>query len=169
MKPCPDFQEKLMMDAYGELQPKDRFVLERHLKGCEGCRRERDRLANLLERIKETMPPPEMPQALYSEMTRSIIKKLKDKQDKTWWRKLRWTGGYRTIPALAAACLIVFVIGWFSIKTLNRSSPSRTMFTQGSGHQPVVEDIEVIENLEFLEDMDILNKLVDRVDDRNFL
>jgi anti-sigma factor RsiW len=169
MKPCPDFKEKLMMDAYGELQPKDRFVLDRHLKGCEGCRRERDRLAQLLERIKETMPSPEIPQALSREMSGSIIKNLKEKQEKTWWRKLRWTGGYRTIPAFAAACLIVFVIGWFSFKTMSQSSPSRTMFTQGSEPQPVVKDIEVIENLEFLEDMDILNKLVERVDERDFL
>jgi predicted anti-sigma-YlaC factor YlaD len=169
MKPCPDFKEKLMMDAYGELQQEDRFVLESHLKSCEGCRRERDRLARLLERIKETVPSPEIPPALSREMTGSIIKNIKATQEKTWWRKLRWTGGYRTIPALAAACLIVFVIGWFSIKTLNQSSPSRTMFTQGSEHQPVVQDIEVIENLDFLEDMDILNKLVERVDERDFL
>ena len=169
MESCPDFKEKLMMDVHGELDQKDRFTLERHLKGCEGCRRERDRLARLLERIKETNPLPEFPRALSWEMTGSIVKNLKEKQAKTKWQGMRWPGGYRFIPAFAAACLIVLAIGWFGLKTLNRPSPSQTMFTQSSGHQPVGEDVEVIQNLEFLEDMDILHKLVERVDEKDFL
>jgi anti-sigma factor RsiW len=169
MEPCPDYKEKLMMHVYGELEQKDCFALERHLKECEGCRRERDRLARLLERIKETLPAPEVSPVLSREMTGSILRELKEKKEKTWWRKLRVTGGYRAIPAFAAACLIVIAIGWFGIKTLDRSSPSQTTFTQGSEHQLVGEDSEVIQNLEFLEDMDILNKLVERVDERDYL
>ena len=169
MGPCPDFKEKLMMDAYGELEQNDRFTLERHLKGCEGCRRERDRLGRLLGRIKETMPSPEFSRALLSEMTGSIVKNLKEERKKTKWQTMRWHGGYRIIPSLAAACLIVFALGWFGLKTLTRPSPTQTVSTQGSGHQPGGEDIEVIENLEFLEDMDILNKLVERVDEKDFL
>ena len=158
-----------MMDTYGEIEQKDRIALERHLKGCEGCRRERDRLARLLERIKETMPSPEFSGALSREMTGSIVGRLKEKQEKSWRQKLRWTGEYRFIPALAAACLVVFVLGWLGIKTLNQSSTYRPMVTEGSENQLGVQDMEVIQNLEFLEDMDILNKLVDRVDERDFL
>ena len=169
MEPCPDYKEKLIMDAHGELEQKDRFTLERHLKECEGCRQERDQLARLLERIKETLPSPEVSRVFSWEMTGSILRELKKKKKKDWWRKLRWTGGYRAIPALAAACLILFAIGWFGIKTLDRSSPSQTMLTQGSKHQLAGEDIDVIQNLEFLEDMDVLNKLVERVDERDYL
>jgi anti-sigma factor RsiW len=169
MEPCPDYKEKLIMDIYGELEQKDRFALERHLKECEGCRRERDRFARLLERIKETLPSPEIPRALSREMTGSILRELKEKKENTWWRKPRWTRGYRAIPALAAACLIVLAVSWFGIKTLERSLPSKTMFTQGSEHKLAGEDIEVIQHLEFLEDMDILNQLVERVDERDYL
>ena len=169
MEPCPDYKEKLEMDVYGELEQKDRFALERHLKDCEGCRRERDRFARLLERIKETLPSPEVPRALSREMTMSILREFKEKKKNTWWRKPGWTGGYRVIPALTAACLILLAVSWFGIKTLDRSSPSKTMLTQGSGHQFAGEDIEVIQNLDFLEDMDILNQLVERVDRGKYL
>ena len=169
MEPCPDYKEKLEMDVYGELEQKDRFALERHLKDCEGCRRERDRIARLLERIKDAHPSPEVSRLVSRDMTGAILRELKEKKEKTRWRKPRWTWGYRAIPALAAACLIVLAIGWFGLKTLDRSSSSQMMSTKGPGHQLVGEDMEVIQNLEFLEDMDILNQLVERVDERDYL
>lgn len=169
MEPCQDYIEKLMLYAYGELEQRDRVALKEHLKGCEGCRQEQERLVRLLELIKETMPSPELSQVQSRRMTGSVVRELKEKQEKTWWRTWRMTRGYRAVSALAAACLIVFVISWFSIKTLKQSPPSQTMFAQGTEHSLNGEDIEVIENLEFLEQMDVLNKLVERVDESSFL
>ena len=168
MEPCQGYKEKLILDAYGELDQKERFALERHLRKCEGCRRERERVIRFFERIKETMPSPELSPAQSRELTSAIVSNVVDKNKKSWWRNREVTGGYRLIPALAAACLIIVALGWFSLKVLNPSPSSQPITGQSAGSL-IVEDMEVIENLEFLEEMDILDKLVERVDERNVL
>jgi len=169
MEPCQDYKERLLLNAYGELDQKGRLALEEHLRVCEGCRRERERVSLLLERMKETMPSHELSTAQSRELTDSIMRKLGEKQRKSWWQKWDLTGGYRLIPALAAACLIIVTLGWFSLKVLNPTPSSQPILGQNGEVSLITEDMEVIENLEFLEEMDILDKLVERVDDRNLL
>jgi anti-sigma factor RsiW len=169
MEPCQGYKEKLMLDVYGELNEKERFALERHLKNCEGCRRERERVSLFLERMKESMPAPEVSPAQSRELTNAIMRKLEEKSEKSWWKKWDLTAGYRLIPALAAACLIIVALAWFSLKVLNESPSSQPILGKNGEVSLITEDREVIENLEFLEEMDVLDKLVERVDDRNVL
>ena len=169
MEPCQGYKEKLMLDAYGELDQKERSALEEHLRKCEGCRRERERMGLFLEQVKESMPGPEFSPAQSRELTGSIMRKLGENQKKSWWQKWDLTGGYRLIPALAAACLIMVALGWFSLKALNNSPSSPPISGQNGEVSLISEDMEVIENLEFLEEMDILDKLVERVDDKSVL
>ena len=60
-------------------------------------------------------------------------------------------------------------LGWFSLKALNNSPSSPPISGQNGEVSLITEDMEVIENLEFLEEMDILDKLVERVDDKSVL
>ena len=168
MEPCQGYKEKLILDAYGELDHKERFALEGHLRKCEGCRRERERVSRFLERMKKAMPTTELSPDQTSELTGAIVRKLGEKQKRSWWRKWDLTGGYRLIPTLAAACLIIVALGWFSLKVLNPSPSSQPISVQSAGSL-IAEDMEVIENIEFLEEMDILDKLVERVDERDVL
>lgn len=169
MKPCQGYQEKLMLDAYGELDERERFTLEKHLRECEGCRRERERLSLLLERMIESVDRPELSPAESRELTNMIFSKLRRNREKSWWWRWDLTGGRRLIPALAAACLIVVALGWFSLKGLHHSATTRPILGQNGELSLIAEDMEVIENLEFLEEMDILDKLVEKVDDKNLL
>jgi hypothetical protein len=116
--------------------------------------------------MKEIIPTPELSPMQSRELTDAITRKLGEKQKKSWWQKWDLTGGYRLIPALAAACLIIVALGWFSLKVLNDSPSSQPIVGQNGGSSLITEDMEVIENLEFLEEMDILDKLVERVDNR---
>ena len=56
MEPCQGYKEKLILDAYGELDQKERSALEEHMRKCEGCRRERERVSRFRESMKESMP-----------------------------------------------------------------------------------------------------------------
>ena len=44
MKPCSDYQEMLLLDVYGELNPAERRAWENHLSTCEHCRKEKEQL-----------------------------------------------------------------------------------------------------------------------------
>jgi anti-sigma factor RsiW len=169
MEDCQDFKEKLILDAHGELDQTERFALEGHLRKCKACHRERERLVHFLSQIKEAVPSPELTSAQSRELRGFIERKIGEKKERSWWRKWDVTGGHRLIPALAAACLIFVALGWFSLKVLNDSPSSQPFLGQNGDVSLVTEDMEVIENLEFLEEMDILDKLVERVDDRNVL
>ena len=122
-----------------------------------------------LDQIKEAVPSPELSSARSRELTNFIGRKIREKHEKSWWRKWDVTGGRRLIPALAAACLIMVALGWFSLKSLNHSPPSQALLGQGANYPLIAEDMEVIENIEFLEEMDILDQLVERVDNRSVL
>ncbi|MDX9817532.1 MAG: zf-HC2 domain-containing protein, partial [Desulfococcus multivorans] len=54
MKPCNAYQKRLWLDVYGELKPKEKYGLERHLSVCPECRGERDTLLNLIGRVSKT-------------------------------------------------------------------------------------------------------------------
>lgn len=169
MKSCQDFEEKLILDAHGELDRTERLALEGHLKECAVCRRERERLVHFLDQIKEAVPSPELSSAQSRELRGLIERNLGEKKERSWWRKWDVIGGHRLIPALAAACLIIVALGWFSLKGLNDSPFHQPFLSQNGGVSLVSEDMEVIENLDFLEEMDILDELVERVDNRNLL
>ncbi len=169
MEPCSGYKEKLILDACGELDRKERSALEEHMRKCKGCRRERERLSRFRESMKEIMPTPKLSPTQSRELTGVIMRKFGETDKKSWWQKWDLTGGYRLIPTLSAACLIIVALGWFSLKALNNSPSSQPIAGQNGEVSLITEDMEVIKNLEFLEEMDVLDKLVERVDDRNLL
>ena len=167
MKPCQDHQETLLLDVYGELAPKERSAWERHLEVCEGCRQERERLLHLVHRLKETMPSPRVSPERASALADSIKRNLRGERKKRWWEKELWGLQNRLIPALAAVCLLIVAFGWFSLREYRPSLPFWEISNPNSEEQRIATDLELIKNLELLEEMDVIQKLVHVVNDRN--
>lgn len=169
MKPCEDRQQSLLLDIYDELTPGERAAWERHLEVCEGCRQERNRLMELLEGVRAAMPSPTLSPEKARAMTRAITERLRGTKEQRWWER-RWVWfPNRLVPALAALCLVVAAFVWFSVRDQQRPSALREARVPGSEPQILAQDLDIIKNLELLEEMDVLEKLVRVVDEKNTL
>ena len=160
MEPCPEYRETLWSDVYGELDLGKRPAWEKHLETCEGCRKEREQLALLLQTVEGNMPTPTLSRKAAETLTSAITRKLRGEREETWWQKRVWGVPHRLIPALAAASILIGVLGWFGIRGLLSPSSLRSVSHLKSEEQILVRDLDIIENLELLEEMDTLGKLV---------
>jgi len=169
MKACPNHQETLWLDVYGELDPVKRSVWEQHLETCAGCREERQRLLGLLDRVKDQMTPPQLPPKKASALSWSIKRGLREQQaTPQWWKGLLGEPN-RLIPSLVAVSLVFVALGWFTINKVYGPSSLQKFSSPKSEEQMVVKDSEVINNLDLLEEMDTLRKLVQVVDNRDII
>jgi hypothetical protein len=168
MTPCADRRETLFLDVHGELPSSERQAWERHLETCAGCRGERHELVRLLEAAREIMTVPALPAEKAERLRHSITRSWMAEQLPTrWWQGLLVGVRLRPLPALAAACLLLVVLGWFGwrgfqVRSLNGlvgETPERIM----------VSDLEVVENLDLLEEMDDIGRVVRVVDDRDIV
>ena len=166
MKSCPDHQETLWLDVYGELAADERPAWEKHLETCEPCRSERQKLLKLLDVTKEAMSSPLSPEESRA-LQDSISRTLRRDFDKKWWEKWFFGITARPIPALVAVSLLVVVLGWLGFSQFRTPSAVRTAWSPVSKEEMVAEDLEVIENIELLEQMEVLEKVVRAVDQRN--
>lgn len=164
MKPCPDHNETLWLDVYGELDPNERPAWEKHLETCEGCRQEREQILRLLKAVKVNMPSPALSHEKAGALVRSITRKLREKREEKWWRKQPWGIPNKFIPALAAACILIVVFSWLSMKGPKSSSSMRSISNLKSEEEILVKNFDIIQNLELLEEMDTLQKLVQVID-----
>jgi len=169
MKPCPDKKETLWLDVYGELDPHRRPIWEKHLENCERCRQERKRLLSLLQTMKDTMPSPTLSHELSRSLAHSITRKLREKQEKTWWRNRLLDIPQRLVPAMAAATILIAALGWFSLKMFRSPSSVSNISNYKVEEQIIAKDLDVIKNLDLLEEMDALQKLVQVVDHEDII
>jgi anti-sigma factor RsiW len=169
MKACPNHQETLWLDVYGELDPIERSAWERHLETCTGCREERQRLLGLLDLVRDEMDPPLLSPKKARALSWSIKRGLREQRATTrWWKGLLGMPN-RLIPALAAVSLVIVALGWFAINKVQSPSSFQNLSGLKSEEQMIVKDLEVIDNLDFLEEMDTLRKLVQVVDNRDII
>ena len=166
MKACPDRYDTILLAAYGELDPEQRRDWEEHRTACPGCRDEYQAVIRFLGRIKESMPVPELSEKRASSMLWSVKQELRKEREKPSWWKEWLVRPSRLVPALATACLVLIIFGWFGMNLIQ--SPDTDQDSPGpiAENQAVVKDLEVIKNIDFLEDMDTLQELV-TVLDRN--
>lgn len=169
MKACQDHQETLLLDVYGELTPTEREAWERHLKECQDCSRERERLHQLLLQLKEATPASYLSAEKAGALTEAILKARQKEGERRWWKGKLWAFPYRFVPAIAAVCLMIMVFGWFGLREIKTPSSFQTGGNLYSEQQMIARDLEVIRNLELLEEMEVLEKLVSVVDERNSL
>jgi hypothetical protein len=167
MAPCPDRLEALWLDAYGELDMDQHLKLEKHMLGCEACREERQKMARLIQYVKENSPYSVFSPEENSARVRSIMRELRNEQRENGWGKKLFGRPWKLIPALAAASIIIVAFSWFSLKDFKNSSDQISTALKPD-QQLITEDLDVIENLELLEEMDALQKLVKFVDTRQY-
>jgi len=116
MKPCTHYQETLLLDVYGELNPPERPEWEKHLEQCKPCRSERERLLSMLRTVKATMPSQDMTSEKAEGLPISIRRAWREGLEKKPNRKTFWGTPARFAPALATACVVIAVGSWFSFK-----------------------------------------------------
>ena len=165
MKPCSDYQEMLLLDVYGELNPAERRVWENHLSTCEHCRKEKEQLLRLLQTIKTALPAPTLSPDKIAEHVRSIQWKLREEANLPWWRKVRFHLPQRLIPALTTACLLLIIVSWFGLKEFRKFGILSTSPQTTSEEQINRNDLEVVKNLDFLKEMEDVEKLVKHLDE----
>jgi len=165
MKQCSDYQEMLLLDVYGELNPLERHAWANHLGTCEHCRKEKEHLVRLLQTIKTALPTPTLSPDKIAEHVRSIQGKLKEEANLPWWRKLGFRLPQRLIPALTTACLLLIIVSWFGLKEFRKLDILSTSHQTISEEQINSKDLEVVENLDFLKEMGDVEKLVKHLDE----
>ena len=167
MKFCQDRQETMLLDVHDELAPHERSAWEAHLEVCEGCRQERDRLRQLLQCMKEVMPSPNLSPEKAAALADSLLEALKEERGRRWWQGKVWGFPNRLIPAFASVCLAIVVFAWFGMREVESPPRFQAKTDLYSEHQMIAKDLDVIRNLELLEEMEVLEKLVRVVDERN--
>jgi anti-sigma factor RsiW len=170
MSGCPDRYENILLDIYGELDSSQRSSLVQHLASCQGCREERQKVLQLVERIRGGFQAMVLSEDKAKALSSSIRRKLlEEKAPRPFWK--RFLSPRRIVPALAAACIVVVSVGWFGLRMVSHS-PSQDLKNARNAvqeRQINPNDIEVISNLDLLEELDVLKILVHVVDGKETL
>jgi anti-sigma factor RsiW len=156
------------LDVYGELDAAERSVFHRHLARCKACRDEHERVLRLLQRIREKIPDPILSPEKVGDMSLLVRKALEEKATIPRWKGL-FDSPRKLIPALAAACIVVISVGWFSLRMFQGPPSEQRLINLAPENKLGPTDMEVISNLDLLQDLDVLNKLVQVVDGRRIL
>ncbi len=167
MTVCLDMQEHLLLDVYGELDSPQRSALRQHLAGCPRCREEHRELLRLLSRIKEAVPAA-MPSEEKARALSSLINRKLLQEETPWPYRKRLLSPGRLLPALAAFCLVIICVGWFTFR-MHLTGPSHDdPYARNAikEEQLSPNDLEIVRNLDLLEDLDVLKMLVRAVDDK---
>jgi anti-sigma factor RsiW len=165
MKACADREEALVLDVYGELSPGDRPAWERHLETCRACREERQRWVQIVKAAREAMPAPAILPEDTEALQRSLTRRWRGERSTPGWHGLFVGIPLKPLPALAAACMVLTIAGWFVLHWIQNRSLARTI--PEAQKQITVSDLEVLENLDLLEEMDDIEKVVQVIDHRN--
>jgi len=156
---CRNQNETLMLDVLEELHdPNVRRMWEDHLRACDGCRRERDRMRQLLGKVREAGMPPELPVARADTMAAAVGWRLRHER---LARPEKAGRRIRLFPALAAGCAFMLMIA------VGYRWQERLFGPAGGGDisaelQP--QDLEIIKHFDLLKDMDTIEKLIHIVD-----
>ncbi len=155
---CRHQGELVMMDVLGELNDSGlRRQWQEHLKSCESCRRERERMRRFIDDVRRAGTPPELSPAQEHAMAEAVGWRLKKEG---LGRPEKNKRNPRLIPALAGAAFFVAVV--FGGTLIDR------LFDREGGGDITAEldarDLEVINHLDFLKNMETIEKLIHVVD-----
>jgi hypothetical protein len=164
MSACLNKEKILLLDVHGGLDPQERAAWEKHLQTCDGCLDEKKRTLQLLENIKQTIEMPVFDSKTDDIFTRKLMNKLHTRKI-TNKKRVKWPSIWlRPFPALAGACIIILVIGIYSLKMLHTTSGNHYQADSNLAEMISTEELEIITNLDMLNDMDSIRKIVELVD-----
>lgn len=160
MKMCPEHENTLWMDVYGELGPGERANWETHLSGCSACRRERIHAMQMVGRIQEACAPPPLEEMAIDQAVERIAAESTATRRPSPTPK-RWLFvPARVIPVAAAACILLISAILFTL-TSETPAPDQRMAAVADIHERLqTEDLEVIRNLELLTEFEAIQQLV---------
>jgi len=169
MRVCSEYKELIYMDVLGELPQRHKKRLQGHLRGCDVCRREKERLEVVLSRVKGEVGKVSLSPFEADVMRQKISRELNHRQ-RRFSPKAIVSGRIRILlPVAAAACL--FLVSFVGIRQWRHGDffNSATNNHMTVGHQAKLEEKEIIENLDLLEQMDTLRALVKVVDNKDVI
>jgi hypothetical protein len=153
------------MDVFGELDSTELKNWQEHLKACQGCREERERLERLFEEAKGTF---EMP-AVSSDEVHLFSDNLSERIIANRGKGRRFLdlfkSPYRLIPAAVMATFIFIAVGWFGLKKSDTPLSPTNMANLEKEDRMIAKDLDILRNMEFLIAMDDLQKLISAVDE----
>jgi len=160
MSECLDKEKTLMLDAYGELDPQELEKWEKHLRTCDRCLREKERLSQLFVNIKQSIDSPCLDSDMEKAFAENIVCKLEKK------RKVSNKFKIKSIKILwpAAACVLLIVFGIYNFKIFQTGSENRYQENLNLAEMISGEELEIISNLDILKDIDSIKKIVQLVD-----
>lgn len=165
MKPCAKHREILFLDVYGDLDPEIRSAWEEHLKDCEACRREKERVQRLVAGVQGIMDAPKLSESQVDEAVYHVRKRIAGiRREKAWYRCF----GFRPWGfAAAAGALSVMLFMWATLDIGGPNVPFKMPITSlyDTQEHALVENLEIIQHLDMLREMESLRKLVQIVDD----
>ena len=138
--------QRLQALLSGGLSPADREEAEAHLRGCAGCREERDLLAAARAVIAPL--PAQEPRVGFAPM---VAVNARDRRGSPLLRWLRWSFGGVAAAAVAAVAAVLF---------LPATAPSqRGDDVRIAQRLELFEDLAVVQHREALEDLEVVSVL----------
>ncbi|HMD31697.1 MAG TPA: HEAT repeat domain-containing protein [Candidatus Acidoferrales bacterium] len=126
MTPCAEFERRLTLYAWDELEPSDRAAVEQHVAACPACAGVLARERTLLEQVSSLVP--EQPaDLLVAQCRRSLAHNLDRADASGRWLK-RWKAAFRpgawliAHPAWTVATLVLF--GFLAGRIASRATMS---------------------------------------------
>lgn len=169
MKGCPEYEEILLLDLYGELDPGPHARWRSHLAACPACEAEMQRMRQLVGEVRVRLTPPPLGTEATDRLVRAARESLVTGRKSAWsgwstgWRWL--SGPWRFSTALATVCLFAALISVFTLGNFQGFLHQNGSSGQERGQKLAPEELEIIRNLDLLKQFDSLQRLVQTLDE----
>ncbi|MEJ5348377.1 MAG: hypothetical protein WHS46_06780 [Desulfosoma sp.] len=165
MRGCKDFEETLMLDVFGELNPDEFSRWSLHAAECDLCAAERRRLIEMVKSVKAAGIPEPISESEADRLRAHVRRALNNEASggfpekrPSLWRSFGWKPAW-AFGLVFTAALLTGGLYWKMIPYAPDSTNTPVTTSAIS-----TEDREVVENLDFLKELDTIRKLVSVVD-----
>jgi hypothetical protein len=164
MAACPDRNDLLMLDVYKELDAAACSELDKHLKTCDDCSREKERLEAILGLVKEKAVSSPLTMMESATLVKGVQRKLASPRPGRRWQEFFRAKPALWLPAAATVCLLVLLTTYVAYDRFDMSGRPVVPKLDISKQLPE-NDVEIIQNLDLLKNFNTLEKLSQVVND----